>query len=116
MGVGSKADTVLAQRFRTLRNALTPLVGDRSQASDEWLTAVREIVARRSPAAKEYRDLCRRLDADGTLTTSVVDILGSLVHMQVNRLMRSAPRAVELVIYDVLRRLYRSERARKGRA
>ena len=82
----------------------------------EWLTAVRAIVARRSPAAKEYCDLCQQLDADGALTTSVFDILGSLIHMQVNRLMRSAPRAVELVIYDLLRRLYRSERARKGRA
>jgi hypothetical protein len=30
--------------------------------------------------------------------------------------MRGAPRAVELVIYDMLRRLYRSNRARKDRA
>jgi thiopeptide-type bacteriocin biosynthesis protein len=116
MHVGSEADTVLAQRFRTLRSVLTPLVSDRSQATDEWLTAVRAIVARRSPAAKEYRDLCQQLEADGALTTSILDILGSLVHMQVNRLMRSAPRAVELLIYDLLRRLYRSERARKGQA
>jgi len=92
---------------------LTPLVSDESKQTGGWLTSAREIVARRSPAAKAYRDLCQRLDDEGTLTTSVLDILGSLVHLQINRLMRAAPRAVELVVYDLLRRLYRSERARR---
>ena len=113
MPFASGSDTILGARFRTLRGALSPLVSDESKQTGGWLTSAREIVARRSPAAKAYRDLCQRLDDEGTLTTSVLDILGSLVHLQINRLMRAAPRAVELVVYDLLRRLYRSERARR---
>lgn len=41
-------------------------------------------------------------------------IAGSLLHMHVNRLLRSAARAQELVIYDVLARIYRSELARQN--
>jgi lantibiotic biosynthesis protein len=110
------SDTVLGQRFRTLRGSLTALVTDGSKETSGWLTSARDIVARRSPAAKAYRDLCQQLEDEGALTTSVSDILGSLVHMQINRLMRAAPRAVELVVYDLLRRLYRSERARRNQA
>jgi thiopeptide-type bacteriocin biosynthesis protein len=116
MPLATGGDTVLGQRFRTLRSALTALVTDGSEETGGWPPAARDIITRRSAAASAYRDLCRRLDDEGALTTSVSDILGSLVHMQTNRLMRAAPRAVELVIYDLLRRLYRSERARRNQA
>jgi lantibiotic biosynthesis protein len=109
-------DKALSERFRALRGGLNALLADPSERSEEWERAARAIIGRRSAVATEYRDICRRLDREGALTTPISDILGSLIHMQVNRLMHGAPRAVELVIYDMLRRLYRSNRARKDRA
>jgi thiopeptide-type bacteriocin biosynthesis protein len=43
---------------------------------------------------------------------SVVDLAGSLVHMHVNRLLRADHRAQELVIYDLLERIYDAQHAR----
>ena len=107
---GPGANKSLGERFRALRGALTPLIVDHSDDADEWCISAREIIAWRSSAAITYRDLCRTLDQNGSLTAPVSDILISLIHMQVNRLMRGAPRAIELVIYDFLRRLYHSKR------
>ena len=39
----------------------------------------------------------------------------SLAHMHVNRMLRSAQRAQELVIYEMLGRAYRSQAARRSR-
>jgi hypothetical protein len=46
-----------------------------------------------------------------------IELVPSLIHMHANRLLRSAQRAQELVLYDFLYRIYESElvRARKGR-
>jgi lantibiotic biosynthesis protein len=107
-------DKALSERFRALRGGLDALLTDPLEQNSGWGSAARKIIARRSAVAIQYRDTCRRLEREGALTTTLSDILGSLIHMQVNRLMRGAPRAVELVIYDVLRRHYRSNRARKG--
>ena len=107
-------DKALSDRFRALRGGLDAVLTDPLEQKSGWEPAAWKIIARRSAVAIQYRDTCRRLEREGALTTTFPDILGSLIHMQVNRLMRGAPRAVELVIYDVLRRHYRSNRARKG--
>ena len=40
-------------------------------------------------------------------------VAASLVHMHTNRMLRSAARAQELVLYDFLHRLYTSRQARE---
>lgn len=42
-------------------------------------------------------------------------LAGSYIHMHANRLLRSAARAQELVLYDFLCRLYESQAARRDR-
>lgn len=54
----------------------------------------------------------RRRAERGSLDASPTDLAPSYVHMYINRLLRSAQRAQELIIYDYLRRLYASQRAR----
>jgi hypothetical protein len=49
---------------------------------------------------------------DRTLSQPIDQIAGSLVHMHINRMLRSSFRAQELVIYDLLQRWYESVRAR----
>jgi class I lanthipeptide synthase len=54
----------------------------------------------------------RELAGEGALTQPLEDLAGSYVHMWVNRVLRSAQRAQELVLYDFLDRLYQSAAAR----
>jgi thiopeptide-type bacteriocin biosynthesis protein len=42
----------------------------------------------------------------------IEDLVASYIHMYTNRLLRSAARAQELVLYDYLARAYRSQRGR----
>lgn len=46
------------------------------------------------------------------LTQSTDGLVHSYVHMHVNRMIRSSQRAQELVLYDLLRRLYDGQAAR----
>jgi lantibiotic biosynthesis protein len=46
------------------------------------------------------------LAAAGTLASSRAELADSLVHMHVNRMMRSHQRQHEFVIYDLLKRHY----------
>ena len=52
----------------------------------------------------------------GELTVSHDHLVASLVHMHANRLLHAAARAQELVLYDLLERVYRSRVARARRA
>ncbi len=61
------------------------------------------------PRVERLRDLHAR----GRLTASLEDLAASLGHMHVNRVLRSAQRAHEMVLYDLLDRLYLSRAARR---
>lgn len=58
----------------------------------------------------------RRREAAGRLTSSVVDLAPSYVHMFSNRLIRSDARAHEVVLYDFLHRLTLSRVARRRKS
>ncbi|MBN2563629.1 MAG: hypothetical protein JXQ75_22140, partial [Phycisphaerae bacterium] len=49
----------------------------------------------------------------GRVSLPLTELAPSYVHMHANRLLRSAQRAQELVIYDFLLRLYKSKAARR---
>jgi len=54
----------------------------------------------------------RRIHARGGLTRSLERVAHSVIHMHCNRVLRSAQRTQEFVIYEFLARLYDSELAR----
>jgi hypothetical protein len=53
------------------------------------------------------------LRRSGRLARPLADLAASFLHMHANRLLRSAQRAQELVLYDFLARLYESRAARQ---
>jgi hypothetical protein len=55
----------------------------------------------------------RSLAENGQLTVPLASLAMSLAHMHVNRVLRSAQRAQELVLYEMLDRLYSSRAARR---
>jgi thiopeptide-type bacteriocin biosynthesis protein len=68
------------------------------------------------PLAPGLEVLRRRSARIAPLGPAPLDVAASHVHMHCNRMMRSAPRAHELVLYDFLARLYESRAARARRA
>jgi class I lanthipeptide synthase len=110
-GGGKDLRVQLDQKFRAERRSLEALL-DLSQAEAgplaPGIAAFRRRSARSAPVIAELQ----RLAAAGRLTVPIADLAWSYVHMHVNRMIRSAARAHELVLYDLLARLYESWAAR----
>jgi thiopeptide-type bacteriocin biosynthesis protein len=113
-GGGVALDKQLGDKYRRLRNELEALLA--AGADDDWLGPGLAAFDRRSQRAAAAAAALRAAEAEGALTTPLLDLAGSYMHMHVNRLARSAARAQELVLYDFLKRLYesRAARAKKG--
>jgi len=104
----------LAERFRKERRKLETLLDAPVEGSTQWQFA-HPTYARRSARNAVPCQRLREMAAQGELAGSVADLASSYVHMHVNRLIRAAQRAHELVFYDFLSQLYDSRLARKAR-
>jgi lantibiotic biosynthesis protein len=94
----------LASRFRRDRVAFQRLLDDPPPA-----------LQRRSDAIAGIAAKLTALERRGRLQMPLEAILPSLAHMFVNRLSRSSGTEHELVVYDYLVQLYRSQLARSGK-
>jgi len=102
----------VADRLRPERRALQSLLDGGPDTVDEAYRPALAVLARRSKAlAPIVRELQAR-ERRGVLSAPVERLVPSYVHMFVNRLSRSAGPEHELVLYDFLVQLYRSEIAR----
>ncbi|HZF07481.1 MAG TPA: lantibiotic dehydratase [Thermoanaerobaculia bacterium] len=110
-GGGKDLRIQLDQKFRTERKSLDALL-DLRQAEDSPLAPGIAALRRRSALSAPALAELQRLEAAGQLAVPLADLSWSLVHMHVNRMIRSAARAHELVLYDLLGRLHESQAAR----
>jgi thiopeptide-type bacteriocin biosynthesis protein len=99
---------------RKEKDALARLLVAPEDDLDPPLVIVRRVLARRNESLAVIGLQLREGEADGRLAGSIESIAGSFTHLHVNRLLRGAPRAQELVIYDLLDRWYRNPRSRSG--
>lgn len=102
---------VLGDKYRKEKPALDALL-DRSRDADSELAPGFERFARRSADHAPVIAELRAAEQRNALTSSLLDLAPSYLHMHANRLIRSAQRAHELVLYDLLVRLYESQTAR----
>ncbi|MEP7009820.1 MAG: lantibiotic dehydratase [Acidobacteriota bacterium] len=107
-------DVSIDQKYRTEKKSLAALLAP-EPAEDDPLAPGYAILAERSRRSAPALAELARLEAAGELQR--VDLAGSLIHMHLNRMIRSAARAHEAVIYGLLHREYqaRAARARKGK-
>jgi thiopeptide-type bacteriocin biosynthesis protein len=96
----------MSRRYREERADIEALLY--SDVHSELLAPLKARTSSIVPIARELRTLA---DA-GQLTQPLPDLLLSFAHMHVNRLLRSAQRAHELVLYEMLSRIYSSEAGR----
>lgn len=92
----------IGKRFRRERQGLESLLA--SSGNDAF--------ARRSERLRPLIAEFRSLEETGRLTASLEEAAGGFVHMHLNRMLQSAHRKQELVLYDFLARLYRSRIAK----
>ncbi|MFP5286030.1 MAG: thiopeptide-type bacteriocin biosynthesis protein, partial [Thermoanaerobaculia bacterium] len=114
-GGGKPLRIQLDQKQRAERRALEALLDPvKSEQSDlaPGLAVLRLRSRHSAPLVAELR----RLEQERRLTSSVAQIAPSLVHMHVNRLIRSSQRAHELVLYDLLGAIFDSRAARAAKA
>ncbi len=115
-GSQTEARRSLGERFRKESKSLERLLDRTSDAESSLAPGLAVLGARSARIAPRIRELGENETA-GRLTRPAADIVGSIVHMHVNRMLRSAQRTQELVLYDFLARLYTSRALRgAGRA
>jgi thiopeptide-type bacteriocin biosynthesis protein len=100
----------LGEKFRRERKSLEELLDperDRESALSLGLDILRQRSERMGPIVADLKAIAEA----GQLLVPLEDFVMSCVHMHANRLLRSAHREQEWVIYDFLARLYKSRAA-----
>jgi len=108
-GTGTQVNTELGRKFRREREAVEALVEDPSGGD----AVVARALATRSATLAPVVAGLRELHGEGQLPVGLADLAAIYVHLHVNRMLRSEHRAQELVLYDFLARVYRSQAARR---
>jgi thiopeptide-type bacteriocin biosynthesis protein len=103
----------VSQRYRAERSRLEALL-DPGQDPPAPLAAGLAALRRRSLQLAPVTAELRRLARSGHLSTTLAGIAISYAHMHVNRLLRSAHRAQELVLYELLDRAYSAQAGRRS--
>jgi thiopeptide-type bacteriocin biosynthesis protein len=98
-------DRHMGQKFRAYRTTLESLLNN-AASEERFHVFARGIVSRRTARIQEPAQRLKALADSGKLCSDLESLAGSFSHMHVNRLIRSAQNAHEVVIYDFLRRLY----------
>jgi lantibiotic biosynthesis protein len=101
----------VSQRYRAERARLEALL-DPGQAPPAPLAAGLEALRRRSLQLAPVTAELRQLSQAGRVSATMTDLARSFAHMHASRLLRSAHRAQELVLYELLDRAYSSRAGR----
>ena len=105
------ADKALGDCFRKERAALEELFDPARRMNTVFAPGI-EVLDARSRALAPAIAALREAERAGALTSTVSEMAWSYAHMFANRMLRSAPRAQEMVLYDFLARLDESHKAR----
>ena len=102
----------LGERYRRERKNLETLL-DPTRSKESVLAPGLEVFDRRSMKLKAVAAQLRQAEQEGLFSLPLAVLAESYLHMTANRLLRSAQRAQEMVIYDLLTRLYSAQSARQ---
>ncbi len=110
-GTDGAFQRAVGRRYREQRPRLESLLGPADQVPDELTPSIEALRQRSAAVSGAGRELRALADA-GQLGADLPELAVSFAHMHVNRLLRSAQRAQELVSYEMLDRFYSSQSAR----
>ena len=101
----------LSKKFRKDRQAIDEVLNHKNDKKSEMLPLF-ELLKQKSLAINPYVKEILILKDSNKLQISIDDLMGSYIHMMMNRIFKSKQRLHEMVIYDFLYNFYRSEIAR----
>jgi thiopeptide-type bacteriocin biosynthesis protein len=104
----------IQDKFRKERRALFGLLDEAKNGPTPLEPGLAILRGRSERLASPLAEL-RLRDDRGELTVPFRDILGSLIHMHANRMLPTAARAQEAILYRFLENLYDSQLARTGK-
>ncbi len=113
-GEGPHLRRALGERFRKESRGLESLLA--RDDPEGPLAPGLEVFRARSRTVAEPSAALREMEKSGRLGRPLADLAVSFVHMQMNRLFRSAQRRQEFAVLDLLSRLYASRLAREAGA
>jgi thiopeptide-type bacteriocin biosynthesis protein len=103
----------VGRRYRAERPLLEALLDPRQDPPESLATGLAALHRRSVQIAPVVEEL-RRLARAGRVSAPMADLAASYAHMHVNRLLRSAHRAQELVLYELLDRAYTARAGRRA--
>ncbi len=106
MAASTATQKALGDKYRRYSKELIALLALPDASPEHDFAPALTLIAERSQAMKPLVAQLDALAAAGTLASSRAELADSLVHMHVNRMMRSHQRQHEFVIYDLLKRHY----------
>jgi thiopeptide-type bacteriocin biosynthesis protein len=101
----------LSEKYRKERKSLENLF-NRDHDEESSLSPGLAVFRRRSELFAPVVAKLKSHERSRRLSAPLVELASSYVHMHANRLLRSAQRQQELVLYDLLSRFYESQAAR----
>jgi thiopeptide-type bacteriocin biosynthesis protein len=101
----------LGDKYRKERASIEALL-DPTRDDESTLAPGLALLRERSKRLKALASELQACEKAGQLTTPLPELAQSFLHMHANRILRSAARAQELVMYDFLARTYESRLAR----
>jgi thiopeptide-type bacteriocin biosynthesis protein len=109
-GAGTHLKKGIGTRFRESKDDLAALLR-RDASGDPVVAEGLRVLDARSRSSEPVISRLRELDSAGDLSVPIDELAATFAHIWVNRVLRSAHRAQEYVIYDLLDRLYLAQRA-----
>ena len=102
----------LDKKFRNERQYINDVMNRESDSKSE-MKPLFELLKQKSSRIKHISNEILSIEKENMLFRSLDDLMGSYIHMLMNRLFRSKQRIHEMVIYDFLYRYYKSEIAKR---
>ena len=113
-GTGGAFQHAVSRRYRNERASVEALLDPHREPPAELAAGLQALHRRSAVLAPVMRELRAAADT-GRLSVGLPELAMSIAHMHVNRMLRSAQRAQELVLYELLGRAYSSQAARRRR-
>jgi thiopeptide-type bacteriocin biosynthesis protein len=113
-GINNDSRRQFGQKYRAEKQRIEKILDKTNEQSDEYADLFSPIFKNSKASKPIIEEIKSRMQkAENSSVISLNDLLGSFIHMTLNRLFRTQQRTHELVLYDYLFRYYNSLQARQ---
>ncbi|TDE29428.1 hypothetical protein E0I61_09745 [Flavobacterium ranwuense] len=107
--IGKDNTKKLDHLYRNYRTEISLFLTEKQEP--QYLEGLIEIVKTKEEEAKIIKTILSKIKENGT--TISLELIASLIHMNINRVFRSKQRQYEMLCYDFMNRYYKTRLARK---